>query len=120
MGASLLVPWDGTPPRHDPPLPRSSPASPSHWLDVDFARAFSESMVRPWADGWFRAVVHGAEHVPAARGAVLAMNHSGMGWPWDAVHLHAPARRHTATTPATACPAASRCRSSSTCPAWRR
>lgn len=85
MGASLLVPWDGTPPRHDPPLPRSSPASPSHWLDVDFARAFSESMVRPWADGWFRAVVHGAEHVPAARGAVLAMNHSGMGWPWDAV-----------------------------------
>ncbi len=91
----LLVPWDGAAPRRDAPLPVASPDSPDHWLDLDFARAFSESMVRPWADGWFRASVEGAEHLPAARGAILAMNHSGMGWPWDAVvFMHRLGARH--------------------------
>ena len=81
----LLVPWDGAPPISGPRLPVTDPHSPSHWLDLDFVRSFSESMVRPWADHYFRATVHGAERIPAARPTIVAMNHSGMGWPWDAV-----------------------------------
>lgn len=81
----LLVPWDGAPPLPGARLPVTDPKSPSHWLDLDFVRSFSESMIRPWADRYFRATVHGAERLPAARPALVAMNHSGMGWPWDAI-----------------------------------
>ncbi|MCS6901523.1 MAG: 1-acyl-sn-glycerol-3-phosphate acyltransferase [Myxococcales bacterium] len=52
-------------------------------------------MVRPWADHYFRASVSGLKRIPQARPALLAMNHSGMGWPWDAIVLmHLMARHH--------------------------
>jgi 1-acyl-sn-glycerol-3-phosphate acyltransferase len=82
---TYLEPWDGAPARVGERLATSDRRSPSHWLDLDFLRAFSESMVRPWADRYFRASVRGAENFVAARPSLLAMNHSGMGWPWDAV-----------------------------------
>lgn len=82
---TYLEPWDGSPTRTGDRLPATDRRSPSHWLDLDFVRAFSESMVRPWAERYFRASVRGAENLVAARPSLLAMNHSGMGWPWDAV-----------------------------------
>ena len=90
-----MTPWDGQAPLPLDPLPSSDPRSPSFWLDLDFLRSFSESMVRPWADRYFRASVSGLERIPEVRPALLAMNHSGMGWPWDAIVLmHLMARHH--------------------------
>ena len=80
-----LEPWDGQTPRQGEKLPATDPRSPEHWLDVAFAKSFSESIIRPFADRYFRAEVSGIDNIPSARGAVIAMNHSGMGWPWDAV-----------------------------------
>jgi 1-acyl-sn-glycerol-3-phosphate acyltransferase len=83
--ARFLEPWDDTPPRMGERLPPTDPQSPSYWIDPPFLQAFSESMVRPFADRYFRAEVHGLAHLPRARPALVAMNHSGMGWPWDAI-----------------------------------
>jgi 1-acyl-sn-glycerol-3-phosphate acyltransferase len=56
--------------------------------------AMATAVTRPLYDHYFRATSHGAEHIPAEGGAILAANHSGT-IPIDAVLIYQDVLRHT-------------------------
>jgi 1-acyl-sn-glycerol-3-phosphate acyltransferase len=59
----------------------SDPFEPDYYQSVD--RAFFGAIV----DEYFRGELHGADHIPARGPTVLAANHSGTAFPYDAMVL---------------------------------
>ena len=72
-----------------PPLP--SPADP---FDPVYLRALVEESFGPLVRHWFRPLLLRKDRLPAHGPAVLAGNHSGTAFPWDAMVLDALLWRH--------------------------
>ncbi|HKW47855.1 MAG TPA: 1-acyl-sn-glycerol-3-phosphate acyltransferase, partial [Gemmatimonadaceae bacterium] len=70
----------------------AAPAAPidvvaSDPFDADWARALERAVLRPINEVWFRVQVFGAEHIPKTGPLILASNHSGNAFPYDAIAL---------------------------------
>jgi 1-acyl-sn-glycerol-3-phosphate acyltransferase len=61
--------------------PRYEPFEPAYYQAVE--HAFFGDIV----DRWFRATLHAADHIPPTGPVVLAANHSGTAFPYDAMVL---------------------------------
>jgi 1-acyl-sn-glycerol-3-phosphate acyltransferase len=75
------------------PLPATSvyaapPSGIAHDpFDPEWARSIVTHALGPMLDVWFRPDVHGAEHIPRHGPVILAGNHSGNAFPYDAIML---------------------------------
>jgi len=68
----------------------TAPATTAHDpLDADWARSIMTTAIGPLLRQWFRAEIVGAEHIPARGPLILAANHSGNAFPYDAIALDA-------------------------------
>ena len=56
-------------------------------FDPEWARSLMAEALGPMLDVWFRPELHGAEHIPARGPVILAGNHSGNAFPYDAIML---------------------------------
>jgi 1-acyl-sn-glycerol-3-phosphate acyltransferase len=54
-------------------------------FDPTFSRAMLEDVIEPILHHYFRPVVFGREHLPADGPVILAANHSGNAFPYDAI-----------------------------------
>jgi len=70
----------------DPPV-----EPPETWepFDPEFSRMMMDEVLGPMLDHYFRPVIFGRENLPAEGPAVLAANHSGNAFPYDAIILDA-------------------------------
>lgn len=101
--------------RREPPAAGATPAAPApsapHWtadapdapdaapageipdardpFDAEWARAMERALLAPMARYWFRTRLVGADRLPTAGPAILASNHSGNAFPYDAIMLDA-------------------------------
>lgn len=66
--------------------PASSAADP---FDPDWARSLMSTTIEPLLRLWFRAEIVGAERIPSQGPVILAANHSGNAFPYDAIMLDA-------------------------------
>lgn len=75
----------------DPARTAPAAAEPATWepFDADFAREILETRFRPIMSRWFRPRILGAEKLPRSGPLVLAANHSGNAFPYDAMVLDA-------------------------------
>lgn len=85
--------------RFDPPPP-AGPRIPADPFQPAFARAISEQVLGPINDAWFRATIFGRENIPASGPVVLAANHSGNAFPYDAIVFDSELWRHDGYAPA--------------------
>lgn len=70
--------------------PRDTPAPAARDpLDAGYVRSFVDEVLRPIARSWFRARLLGAERIPSRGPLILAANHSGNAFPYDAMVLAA-------------------------------
>lgn len=74
-----------TRPVYEPP-PSPAPHDP---MDGDWARSLENKVLSPLLDTWFRAEIVGAEGIPEHGPVILAANHSGNAFPYDAIALDA-------------------------------
>jgi 1-acyl-sn-glycerol-3-phosphate acyltransferase len=58
-------------------------------FDADWARSIMATAIDPLLRLWFRAEIVGAERIPAHGPLILAANHSGNAFPYDAIALDA-------------------------------
>jgi 1-acyl-sn-glycerol-3-phosphate acyltransferase len=58
-------------------------------FDPAWARSLVRTSLDPMLDVWFRPTIVGAERIPARGPALLAGNHSGNAFPYDAIMLDA-------------------------------
>ena len=58
-------------------------------FDAEWARSLERSVLAPMTDRWFRATVVDGERIPASGPCILAANHSGNAFPYDAIVLDA-------------------------------
>jgi 1-acyl-sn-glycerol-3-phosphate acyltransferase len=58
-------------------------------FDADWARSIMTTAIEPLLRLWFRAEIVGAERIPAQGPVILAANHSGNAFPYDAIALDA-------------------------------
>ena len=58
-----------------------------HWepFQLDFAHDVSEHLLGPINESWFRAKLFGRERIPEQGPVILAANHSGNAFPYDAI-----------------------------------
>jgi 1-acyl-sn-glycerol-3-phosphate acyltransferase len=64
------------------------PPSPKHvWepFQPSFARDICEHLMGPINESWFRAKIFGLERIPEKGPVILAANHSGNAFPYDAI-----------------------------------
>lgn len=69
------------------PAAAAAPPEPYEPLDPEYCRALMERAIEPLLDDYFRARFVGAEKLPARGPAILAPNHSGTAFPYDAIVL---------------------------------
>lgn len=68
----------------------TAPATTAHDpFDADWARSIMTTAIVPLLRLWFRAEIVGAERIPAHGPVLLAANHSGNAFPYDAIALDA-------------------------------
>ena len=68
----------------------TAPPTPAHDpFDADWARSIMSTAIEPLLGLWFRAEIVGAERIPAHGPVILAANHSGNAFPYDAIALDA-------------------------------
>jgi len=73
---------------HAPPvLPSPAGREARDPLDLAYCRALMHQAIEPLLDHYFRARIVGAEKLPGKGPAILAANHSGMAFPYDAIVL---------------------------------
>lgn len=71
-------------------LRSTTPAAQAHDpFDADWARSIMSTAIEPQIRLWFRAEIVGAERIPAHGPVILAANHSGNAFPYDAIVLDA-------------------------------
>ena len=97
MSATLLVPPPpSTAPdarasvatRPDPTPAAEAPQPVAHDpFDAECSRRFLADTFADISDDWFRPVMFGAERIPQEGPAILAANHSGTAFPYDAIVL---------------------------------
>jgi 1-acyl-sn-glycerol-3-phosphate acyltransferase len=63
--------------------PRSQPQP----IDPAYQQAFRQEILTPIVQRYFRAELHPSEPLPATGPLIVAMNHTGMCFPWDMVSL---------------------------------
>jgi 1-acyl-sn-glycerol-3-phosphate acyltransferase len=64
-------------------LGRRSPRSQTGQPDLEYQKAFRQEILTPIAQHYFRARLHGVEHLPNQGSVIVALNHAGMCFPWD-------------------------------------
>ena len=69
-------------------------------FDPAFAREVCERLVGPINDAWFRPKIFGLEKLPKDGPLILAANHSGNAFPYDAIIFDAEFWRHANFDPA--------------------
>jgi len=68
----------------------TAPATTAHDpFDAEWARSIMTTAIEPLMRLWFRAEIVGAERIPAHGPVLLAANHSGNAFPYDAIVLDA-------------------------------
>jgi 1-acyl-sn-glycerol-3-phosphate acyltransferase len=68
----------------------AAPPSKAHDpFDAGWARSIMTTAIEPLLRLWFRAEIVGAERIPAHGPLILAANHSGNAFPYDAIALDA-------------------------------
>jgi 1-acyl-sn-glycerol-3-phosphate acyltransferase len=68
----------------------TAPAAKAHDpFDADWARSIMTTAIEPLLRQWFRAEIVGAERIPQRGPVILAANHSGNAFPYDAIALDA-------------------------------
>lgn len=68
----------------------TAPAAKAHDpFDADWARSIMTTAIEPLLRQWFRAEIVGAERIPPRGPVILAANHSGNAFPYDAIALDA-------------------------------
>lgn len=82
---SMLVP--PTVPSVAAAPPAAVEASYYEPFDAEYCRGLMNGVISPICDGYFRPKIIGAEKLPKAGPAVLAANHSGTAFPYDAIVL---------------------------------
>jgi len=78
--------------RRPPPVPADPPTEPPEsWepFDPAFSRMMMDDVLGPMLDHYFRPAIFGREHLPAEGPVILAANHSGNAFPYDAIILDA-------------------------------
>ncbi len=80
--------------------PPTEPPEPYEPFDPAYTRAMIEEVLAPALDHYFRPVLFGREHLPADGPVVLAANHSGNAFPYDAIIFDAAHWRDTNFDPA--------------------
>jgi len=80
-----------------PVRPRATTYEP---FDAAYCRALEHETLGPVAARWFRARLIGADRLPLNGPIVLAANHSGNAFPYDAIVLDAALWRHDGLAPA--------------------
>jgi 1-acyl-sn-glycerol-3-phosphate acyltransferase len=70
-------------------------------FDPAWARSLVRTSLDPMLDVWFRPTIVGAERIPARGPALLAGNHSGNAFPYDAIVLDSLLWRRDGMTDAT-------------------
>lgn len=70
------------PPTAEPP---TEPPDPWEPFDPGFSQAVVEDVLGPILDHYFRPAIFGLEHLPTHGPAILAANHSGNAFPYDAI-----------------------------------
>ena len=76
--AAVAKPFPEAPPPPNPDLPWE-PFQPA------FARDICDHLIGPINDAWFRPKIFGLEKLPARGPLILAANHSGNAFPYDAI-----------------------------------
>ena len=68
----------------------TTPVTPAHDpFDGEWARSIMSTAIDPLIRLWFRAEIIGEERIPAHGPVILAANHSGNAFPYDAIVLDA-------------------------------
>jgi 1-acyl-sn-glycerol-3-phosphate acyltransferase len=77
--------------RGDPRIaaPDGLPGTATDPFDPEACRRFLDDYFADISDNWFRPVLFGGERLPAEGPAILAANHSGTAFPYDAIVLDA-------------------------------
>ena len=81
MRTHLTTPGD---PEEIAPQVERAPSDP---LETDWGRSLEAAVLRPMNEVWFRARVVGAERIRSTGPLILAANHSGNAFPYDAIAL---------------------------------
>jgi 1-acyl-sn-glycerol-3-phosphate acyltransferase len=71
--------------REPAPLSPADIPEPYEPFDPKFTRAMLEDVLEPILHHYFRPVIFGLKHLPAAGPVILAANHSGNAFPYDAI-----------------------------------
>ncbi|MCU0635122.1 MAG: 1-acyl-sn-glycerol-3-phosphate acyltransferase [Gemmatimonadaceae bacterium] len=69
-------------------------------FEPDYYQAVDQAFFGAIVDEYFRGELHGAAHLPAKGPVILAANHSGTAFPYDAMVLDVLLWRHEAMDPA--------------------
>lgn len=56
-------------------------------FNPNYQQAFRDEVLTPIVNHYFRAELHGVEHLPQTEPLLVAMNHAGMCFPWDFLGL---------------------------------
>jgi 1-acyl-sn-glycerol-3-phosphate acyltransferase len=72
-----------------PPEPPTEPPEPWDPFEPEFSRMMMDDVLGPLLDHYFRPVVFGRDNLPNQGPVILAANHSGNAFPYDAIVLDA-------------------------------
>lgn len=89
-----------TPPAARPSAQPEAPPECYEPFDPDYCRGLMEQVIAPISDHYFRPRIIGAEKLPRDGPIILAANHSGTAFPYDAIVLDFALWRHDGMDPA--------------------